>query len=190
MKKVLAALVYTAVALGANTAPAIAADVATLEALRTGDMKKLNVHSEPKPVSAKPFTREEGGEGQLADYRGQWVVLNFWATWCAPCRKEMPTLSALQAEFGGDDFQVVTLATGRNSPAGVKKFFADEGVDNLPRHMDTKQQVARDMAVLGLPITVILDPEGREIARLQGDADWHSDSARAIVESLLAEPEG
>ena len=70
MKKVLAALVYTAVALGANTAPAIAADVATLEALRTGDMKKLNVHSEPKPVSAKPFTREEGGEGQPAMGQG------------------------------------------------------------------------------------------------------------------------
>lgn len=188
MKKVLAALVYTAMALGANAA--LAADVASLEALRDGEMKKLNFHAEPKAVSTTPFQLEDGGEGHLSDYQGKWVVLNFWATWCAPCRKEMPTLSALQSEFQGEDFEVVTLATGRNSPAGIKKFFADEGVDNLPRHQDAKQKVARDMAVLGLPITVIIDPEGREIARLQGDADWHSDSARAIVEALIATPEG
>lgn len=189
MKKVLLALVYTALAFGANTA--LAADTTQLEALLDGDMKKLVFHSEPKPVSDAAFQLQDGGgDGHLSDYAGQYVLLNFWATWCAPCRKEMPQLSALQSEFGGEDFQVVTLATGRNSPAGIQKFFGQIDVDNLPRHQDPKQAVARDMAVLGLPITVLIDPEGREIARLRGDADWNSDSARAVISALLADAEG
>lgn len=96
-------------------------------------------------------------------------------------------LSALQTEFGGPDFTVLTLATGRNNPAQIARFFDEIGVTNLPRHQDPKQALARDMAVLGLPITVIIDPEGREIARLRGDADWNSDSARAILRRLLYE---
>lgn len=188
MKKVLIALVYTALAFGANVA--LAADTAELEALLAGDMKKLVFHAEPKAVSEAPFARADGaGDGYLADYAGQYVVLNFWATWCAPCRKEMPQLSQLQAEFGGDDFQVLTLAAGRNSPTGIKKFFDQIEVDNLPRHQDPKQLLARDMAVLGLPITVLIDPEGREIARMRGDADWYSDSARALVARLIDAPE-
>lgn len=175
---------YMALALGANAA--LAADTATLEALREGDMKKLLFHPEPRPTSDQPFQLADGaGEGHLSDYHGKWVVLNFWATWCAPCRKEMPMLADLQAEFGGDDFQVVTLATGRNNPAGIRKFFDQNGITGLPRHQDPKQVIARDMSVLGLPLTVLLDPDGREIARLRGDATWNSDSARAIVAALL-----
>ncbi len=176
-------VLYTALALGANTA---LADTAALEALRDGDMKKLNFHSEPQPVSAHPFTTWEGQEGRLADYAGKYIVLNFWATWCAPCRKEMPQLSQLQAEMGGDAFEVVTIATGRNPPQAMQRFFDEIGVDNLPLHMDPKQQLARDMAILGLPITVILNPEGMEIARLRGDADWSSDSAKAIIAALVS----
>lgn len=173
---------YTALALGANAA--LAADTATLEGLRDGDMKKLVFHAEPKAV-AGVFDTAEGGEMRLEDYRGKHVVLNFWATWCAPCRKEMPQLSELQREFGGDAFEVVTIATGRNALPAMKEFFAEIGVDNLPLHRDPRQKLAREMGVFGLPITVILDPEGRELARLQGDADWSSDSAKAIVAALI-----
>lgn len=188
MKKLLLALVYTALTLGANAA---VADVSTLEALRTGDMKKLNFHSTPTEVSSESFMlADDAGTATLADYQGKYVLLNFWATWCAPCRKEMPMLEALQQEFGGDDFEVLTLATGRNSPTGIKKFFDENGIASLPRHQDPKQAVARDMAILGLPITVILNPEGQEIARLRGDADWNSDSARAIIAALINQPSG
>ncbi|MDP5217466.1 TlpA disulfide reductase family protein [Ruegeria sp. 2205SS24-7] len=184
MKKLLLALVYTALASGANAA---GEDLSTLEPLREGDMKKLVFHLEPKPASSQSFDLADGaGTATLADYQGKYVLLNFWATWCAPCRKEMPMLSALQSEFGGDQFEVLTLATGRNAPAGIKKFFGEIGVDNLPRHQDPKMAVAREMAVLGLPITVIIDPEGNEIARLRGDADWNSDSAKAIIAELIA----
>lgn len=96
-------------------------------------------------------------------------------------------LSALQTEFGGDDFEVLTLAAGRNSPEGIQKFFDEINVKNLPRHQDPKQAVASQMGIFGLPITVILDPEGREIARLRGDAEWDSESARAIIAELTGQ---
>ena len=181
-------VLYLALGLSANIAVADMADVA---ALRTGDMKKLIFLSEPKPVTDAAFIGEDGSEMTLAAYEGKYVLLNFWATWCAPCRKEMPMLSELQAELGGEAFEVVTLATGRNLEPAMKKFFAEIGVDNLPLHRDPKQAVARQMGVLGLPITVIVDPQGNQIARLQGDADWNSDSARAIISALIAAgPEG
>ena len=176
-----AALLYTALLTGANAALADP----VLEELREGSMKKLMFHSSPAEASALPFVTADGGEMSLAAYEGKYVVLNFWATWCAPCRKEMPMLAELQTEFGGDDFAVVTLATGRNSPMGIKKFFEEIDVDNLPAYRDPKQAIAREMAVLGLPITVILNPEGQEIARMRGDAEWNSDSAKAIIAALL-----
>jgi len=122
----------------------------------------------------------------LDAYAGQWVVLNFWATWCAPCRIEMPTLSALQTALGGDDFAVVTIATGRNDPAAMERFFAEIAVTNLPLFTDARSALARDFGVMGLPVTVILDPAGNEIARLMGDAHWDSDSAMAIIRALIA----
>ena len=183
MKKLLLAFVYTALVAGANTALAGTADISDL---RTGDMKKLIVHETPVATSSAAFDLADGaGKASLEDYHGKYVLLNFWATWCAPCRKEMPELNALQKELGGDDFEVLTIATGRNSPEGIKKFFAEAGVDSLPRHQDPKQALASQMGIFGLPITVIIDPEGREIARMRGDANWHSDSAVAIIKALL-----
>ncbi len=176
-------VLYMALALGANAA---SADVDAAIALREGDMKKLNFHSEPRAASTKAFVTEDGGTGTLADYGGKYILLNFWATWCAPCRKEMPMLNDLQAEMGGEGFQVVTLATGRNSPPAIRSFFAKAGVDLLPQHRDPKQQIARDMSILGLPITVILAPDGREIARLRGDADWSSENAKAVLSALIS----
>jgi thiol-disulfide isomerase/thioredoxin len=162
-------------------------DLTQLNALREGHMKKLVFHETPVASSAAAFTREDGSQGHLSDYEGQIVLLNFWATWCAPCRNEMPGLDRLQTELGGADFQVVTLATGRNNPAGIDRFFDSENITALPKHNDAKQAVARDMGVLGLPITVILNREGQEIARLRGDAEWDSDSAKAILTTLISD---
>ncbi|KIC11847.1 thioredoxin [Leisingera sp. ANG-M1] len=176
---------YMALALGANAAAA--ADQAQLEALREDSLKRLVVHAEPRGTSSVAFELADGaGTASLTDYQGKVVLLNFWATWCAPCRKEMPQLSELQEEFGGEDFEVLTIATGRNSPAGIQKFFDEAGISNLPRHQDPKQALAREMAVIGLPITVLLDRDGKEVARLLGDAEWNSDSAKAIVQAMIA----
>lgn len=179
-------VLYMALALSANVA---SADIETATALREGDMKKLVFHPEAKEVSSASYVHENGGEGSLADHEGKYVLLNFWATWCAPCRHEMPMLSELQTEMGGDAFEVVTLATGRNPPPAMAKFLKEIGVENLPQHRDPKQELARDMKVFGLPTTMILDPEGNEIARLRGDADWSSDSAKAVLKALIGSGE-
>ncbi|MDG3042597.1 TlpA family protein disulfide reductase [Roseicyclus marinus] len=174
-------VLYLAASLCANAA--VAQD---LSGYLTGEMRGLVVHETPVAASALPYLREDETEGRLADYAGRYVVLNFWATWCAPCREEMPSLQNLQAELGGEDFAVVTLATGRNPPQAIARFFEEIGVEDLPRYRDINQQIAREMGVFGLPITVILNPQGQEIARLRGDAHWDSPEAFALIEALLA----
>lgn len=180
----IAALVYTCLSILAN--PAAAGDWSAAEALREGDMKKLVFVETPKNVPDAVLVDENNSEQSLSEHLGSWVVLNFWATWCAPCRKEMPTLSNLQTqmETEGLPVEVVTVATGRNSVTGISKFLAEIEVTNLPQWRDPKQALARSMGILGLPITVILDPEGNEIARLRGDAYWDSASAVAILREL------
>ena len=187
MKLLVWSVLYTALAFGANTALAETPDIA---AMREGDMKKLVVHSEPTPVSGESFTTEDGGTAALTDYEGKITLVNFWATWCAPCRKEMPMLAELQSEFGGDEFEVVTIAVGRNARPGMEKFFDEINVDNLPLHIDTPMKLARAMGVLGLPVTILVDHEGQEVARLQGDAEWDSDSAKAIIRAMIAQGGG
>ncbi|NKB29138.1 MAG: redoxin domain-containing protein [Rhodobacteraceae bacterium] len=177
---------YTALALSANSA---AAGIEEAEALRSGTMKKLFFHSSGKPVSDATFTDADGAEFTLADWNGKYVVLNFWATWCAPCRKEMPALDALQAELGSDTFAVVTVATGRNPLPAITKFFDENEIGNLPILLDPKTELSRGMAALGLPVTMILNPNGEEIARMQGDAEWNGDSAIALLRALMDLPE-
>jgi thiol-disulfide isomerase/thioredoxin len=178
MRKFLAVL-YTALALGAN--PALSGDVA---ALREGDMKKLALHATPTEVPEAIFLDANDVEVPLANWQGKWVVLNFWATWCAPCRKEMPSLLRLQQAM--PDIAVLPVATGRNAVEGIQRFYEEAGVQALPILRDPKSDFARPMAVMGLPVTVILNPEGQEVARLIGDAEWDSDSAKAVIAALMA----
>lgn len=178
LRAALASVLYLAVSAGANAQD--------LTGLLTGEMRGLVVHDAPVPASGLPFLRVDGTEGSLSDYAGRHVVLNFWATWCAPCREEMPSLQNLQDTLGGDDFAVVTLATGFNQPQAIRRFFDETGVTDLPQYRDINQQIAREMGVFGLPITVILNPEGEEIARLRGDAYWDTPEAIAVIEALLA----
>ncbi|MGV6804308.1 MAG: TlpA family protein disulfide reductase [Ruegeria sp.] len=185
MKALKSAVLYMGLALVANPLWAGGVDIGELEGLRDGTMKKLIFAAEAQPVSAAPFVDFDGNEHRLSDWQGKYVLVNFWATWCAPCRKEMPQLDALQGEFGGDAFEVVTIAV-RSPRPGMEKFFEDAGVQNLPLYEDASMTLSREMGVLGLPITVLLDPEGREIGRVRGDAEWYSDSARAIVAALVA----
>ncbi len=185
MRKILATVLYMAVAMGAN--PGHAADgAADLATLLTGDLANFVRHDAPQVMPDATFARPDGTTGSLADHKGQWVLLNLWATWCAPCREEMPMLAALQSAHGGDRFQVVTIATGRDSPAKVNRFMDQIGVTNLPRHTDPNQAFARAVKVLGLPVILLIDPEGREVARLIGPAKWDGADAVQLAASLSA----
>lgn len=178
------AVLYTALALGANAA---AAGPAALEALRQGEMRKLVVHAEPRPMPPATFLDAGDGAHPLEGWRGRIVVLNFWATWCAPCRDEMPALDALEAAMGGPDIAVVPVATGRNAVAGILRFYEEAGLRHLPVLRDPGQELARAVGVMGLPVTLLLDREGREVARLTGHADWNAPEARALLAALAAE---
>lgn len=183
LKKLIAATLYTALSLGAI--PATALDTEAAAALREGSMQKLSFHAAPNAVSTLAFTTVDGVEETLAEYQGQLVLLNFWATWCAPCRKEMPALDALSAEYGDQGLTVLPIATGHNPLPAIDKFYKTAEVKSLPLRLDTKGAMARDMGVLGLPVSVLISPKGEEIARMTGDAEWFSPSAQAIIEALL-----
>jgi len=157
-----------------------------LQALQSADMKKLLLHPAPRALATAPYHTATGDPVAPIEHKGTVVLLNFWATWCAPCRKEMPMLSALQSELGGPDFEVLTIATGRNDPAAMARFFAEIGVENLPLHTDATSAMAREMGVLGLPATLLIARDGTEVARLLGEADWASDSAKSILKTLIA----
>lgn len=174
-------ILYTALAAGANMAFAGEID---LEAARSGGIDLIEGDGET--VSDLTFTDPDGAEFTLADYRGQSILLNFWATWCAPCREEMPALNSLQKEFGGENFQVVTIASGRNPLPAIRKFYDQAGLDVLPVLLDPRQRLAREFGVVAMPATILIDGDGAEVARLMGPADWASDTARQIVTQMTS----
>lgn len=181
-----AAVLYAAAATIANPVLADRPDIAALSEMRDGDMKKLAFSAAPVKRIDTPFQDGEGNSVSFKDFEGKYLLVNFWATWCAPCRHEMPTLDALQEAYGGDDFEVVTIATGHNPLPAIHSFFEEAGVTNIAIYRDPKQKLAREMTVFGLPMTMILNPEGEEIARLRGDADWFSVEAQDIIKALIA----
>ncbi len=189
-RPLLTALLYAALTLGANPLLAAGLDPATRTAIidmRAGDMRKMNILPAPKPASDIPYENLAGDQFTLGDTNGRYRLVNFWATWCPPCREEMPTLDALQADLGGDTFEVLTIATGKNRVEDITTFFESAGVENLPVLLDPNGKLGRAMGALGLPTTILLDPEGNEIAHLTGGADWHSENAVAVLKALMGQ---
>ena len=139
------------------------------------------LHDAPKPIAEVRFEDGQGKALSLADFRGKVVLLNVWATWCGPCRREMPSLDRLQGLLGGDDFQVVPLSIDRAGVAVVRKFYTEVGLRKLPIYIDTAGTATRVLATVGVPATLLLDREGRELGRLIGPAEWDEP---AIVEFL------
>jgi len=183
-----AALLYGAICLTANTVSAAelsAADRTSLKDLRSGDMVKLIVHEAPRERIVETFRDLYGNVIDLADYSGKVVLLNLWATWCPPCRAEMPSIDRLAGAMAGEDLAVIPLSTDRGDVERVARFFEDILVQNLDVMHDRSGKVSRRAAVLGLPVTLILDRQGREIARLIGDAEWDSPDARAILSRII-----
>jgi thiol-disulfide isomerase/thioredoxin len=113
------------------------------------------------------------------------LVINFWATWCAPCKKEMPSLNNLAENMKYDDVRIITVASGRNSKEAIEAFFSDNDLANLKKFRDPKGKIAMSYGVTALPTTVVIAPSGNEIGRIIGDIDWNTENIRAFFRNLL-----
>ena len=153
--------------------------------LSTGEMAAFVFKSVPEELPPAPFVDAEGRERTLADWKGKVVLLNLWATWCAPCRKEMPGLDRLQAEMGSDRFEVVAVSVDRTGTAGAKKFLDQINVRNLAVLADPNARMATTFKAVGLPATLLIGADGREIGRLVGPAEWDTPEAKALVRAAL-----
>lgn len=170
-----------------NPATAPAGDLATRPDDETAAM---TLHEAPRELPEVRFTDGSGKRLSLADFRGKLVLLNLWATWCGPCREEMPTLDRLQAALGGADFEVVALSIDRAGMGVVDAFYAETGVRSLARYIDESGKSAQQLNAVGLPTTLLLDREGREIARHVGPAEWDTPEMVAFFRQRLSQDSG
>ncbi len=150
-----------------------------------GDMRKLIVADPPKPVAAAPFRDEKDAEITLDAFKGRVVLLNLWATWCIPCRAEMPSLDRLQGLVNDPGFALVAVAQDRAGRQKVEKFLAEISPGIKP-YLDATMKSARAWGAPGLPTTILIDRQGREVARLVGEAHWDTPEAVAVIKALLA----
>ena len=139
----------------------------------------------PKPVPELNFTDGEGHPRTLADFKGKVILLNLWATWCAPCRKEMPTLDKLQDALGGTDFEVVPLSIDHKGMEVVNKFYDEIGVHHLARFADSGNEAFHKLAIVGVPTTLLIDRQGRELGRLIGPSEWDSPDMIAFLKDTI-----
>lgn len=160
-----------------------------LAPLAHGEVAAFNAAGAPAPAPNLAFTGPDGAPKTLADFRGSTVLLNLWATWCAPCRQEMPALDRLQAELGGKDFQVVAVNIDTRNLDRPKTWLADAGVKNLAYYADPQAKVFQELKragkAVGLPITLLIDPQGCELGVLAGPAAWDSPDALKLVRAAL-----
>lgn len=188
VKRALGAMLYGAAALSATPAAAdlSAAEIAALKDARAGDMKKLVIHKAPRPALTRTFETKTGAAVGFDRFAGKVTVVNFWATWCPPCRQEMPYIDKLRADIAGDDMEVAAIALDRASVAKIEDFFMSIGARNLTIYRDSTLRIGTEAGVLGMPITIILDREGREVARLQGEAKWDGPEAKDMIARIAA----
>lgn len=143
--------------------------------------------SDPEAYGGLGFQRPDGSQVTLADFGDKVVLLNLWATWCAPCVAELPTLDALQAAEGDDGFEVVALSLDRAGPEAAAAFLNELGVDNLTGFNDASMKAGLAFDMVGLPVTILLDKDKKEIGRVTGPAEWDSEEAVALVRKYSAD---
>ncbi len=165
------------------------ARTAAMEPLARGELAALLVAKDPKPLPDLDFLGPDGKPMKLSALRGKTVLLNLWATWCAPCRKEMPALDKLQAELGGPDFEVVAVTIDQRNLERPKAFLQEIGVSRLAYYSDPTAKIfqqlrAVDRAV-GMPTTLVIDPAGCELGYLAGPAEWSSEDGLKVMRAAL-----
>lgn len=155
--------------------------------LATGQVKNFVFAESPGPVSEFSFADDRGTERSLTQWKGKVVLLNLWATWCAPCRKEMPGLSRLQGELGGDTFEVVALSVDRKGLEASQKFLGSIDAKQLALYIDESAKTLENLRVIGLPTTLLINKKGNEVGRLTGPAEWDSAEAKVLIKSIIDE---
>lgn len=169
---------------GGQAAPGQAAAPAA-PAKPAGKMAAFVHKKTPEPLPEITFNDAAGKALTLADFKGKVVLLNLWATWCAPCREEMPALDRLQKALGGDKFEVVALSLDRKGAEASQKFLTETKADSLKLYIDSSAKQGTVLKIVGMPTTILIDKEGREIGRLAGPAEWDSDEAKALITAAL-----
>ncbi|MEE2526008.1 TlpA disulfide reductase family protein [Hyphobacterium sp. HN65] len=155
-----------------------------LETYARGEMSGFRTLDDAPPRPSHTFIDPEGVERTLADFEGQVILVNYWATWCAPCIVEMPALDELQARYGGDDFQVVTISADRRIEL-AEQFFQENGLENLPVYHDNSFAGPTSVGARGLPISILYSRRGVEMGRMPRDAEWNSEDAHALIEAAI-----
>jgi thiol-disulfide isomerase/thioredoxin len=160
-----------------------------LAPLARGEVAAVNVAKSPLKVPDLAFQDASGKPLTLANWRGRTVLLNLWATWCVPCRKEMPALDALQQKLGGSDFQVVAVNIDTRDPDKPKAFLKELGIDKLAYYADPTAKTFQDLKAIGrafdMPTTMLVDRQGCEIGTIAGPAEWAGDDAVKLIQAAL-----
>lgn len=146
----------------------------------------FTVHPSPRPLPDIEFKDGDERDLRLSNFRGRVIVINVWATWCAPCRREMPTLDRLQSKLGGPEFEVVALSIDRAGMDLVNTFFKEIEIRDLKRYLDQTASVMRKFAIVGIPTTLLIDRDGREIWRYAGAAEWDNDEWVGEIRKAIA----
>ena len=149
---------------------------------------ELSVFDQPRDVPEIHFIDAENRNLTLADFRGKVVLLNIWATWCVPCRKEMPSLDRLQAKLGANDFIVLPLSIDRAGLPAVKKFYQELGLQKLGMYVDSSGAASRALGAPGVPTTLLIGRNGREVARKMGAAEWDAPDVVALMQRQIEAP--
>jgi thiol-disulfide isomerase/thioredoxin len=161
----------------------------TVSAAATGEVAAMLPADPPQSLKELAFNAPDGKPMTLADHAGKTLLVNLWATWCAPCRAEMPALNALQQEMGSDRFEVVAINVDTGDDEKPKKFLSEIGVDGLGFYRESTLDLFNDLKkrglALGLPVTLLVDADGCLLANMNGPAEWSSADAKRLIEAAL-----
>ncbi len=161
-------------------------DLKQLAKTRTASLAAFYIHKKPKPVPAFTYVDEKGRKHALKELRGKVVLLNLWATWCGPCRHEMPGLDELQKKYGGADFEMLAISIDRGGLKKPRRFFNKIKIKNLKLYGDPSGRLAPTLRAFGMPTTLLIDRNGREVGRLAGPAEWNSKEAYAFIKTAIS----
>mgnify|MGYP002817011953 CR=1 FL=1 len=149
----------------------------------TSEVDKFLFYEKPQPIDSLEVSDINDNKTDILKEDFNLLLINFWATWCSPCTKEMPSLNELQSKFEKNQLKIVTIATGRNNPNKIVNFFEEYNLSNLENYRDPKGKLALDLGVIGLPFSIIISRDKKDIARLIGPIDW----SKKEVEDLFLE---